>query len=124
MHGRDVSARNARHNAHDRAAALEQCPLADDIWLYWIGQRNGAHYKTVGRRRRQVTWPGSQRTALWSFNAKGGNDLQIRNIAEKYGYPPILTKIAQASAQAHVNDSTTPISSVAIEPPTYAWSTS
>lgn len=85
------------HNADDRSAALERCPLADDVWLYWIGQRNGVHYKTVARRRSQITWPGSQRFSLWSYNANGGNDSQIRNIAEKYGYPPILMKIAEAS---------------------------
>ena len=105
------------HNAEDRAAALERCPMADDIWLYWMGQRNGAHYKTVGRRRRQVTWPGSQQTALWSFNVNGGNDLQIQQIAEKYGYPPILTRIAEAS----VWNSSTPISAAAIQFPTYTW---
>jgi hypothetical protein len=87
------------HNADDRRAALERCPLADDVWLYWIGQRNGAQYKTVARRRPHVTWPGSQRFSLWSYNARGGNDLQIRHIAEKYGYPPILATIAQASVK-------------------------
>jgi hypothetical protein len=85
------------HNAEDRAIALEQCPLADDIWLYWIGQRNRAQYKTVGRRRHQITWPGSQQCALWAYNAKGGNDLQIRHLADQYGYPPILKRIAEAS---------------------------
>ena len=111
------------HDAADRTAALEQCPLADDVWLYWMGQRNGAHYKTVGRRRRQITWPGSQRISLWSYNANGGNDRQIRNIAEKYGYPPILTKIAQASVQAAVSDPTAPMSSVDLEPSPDAWAT-
>jgi hypothetical protein len=105
------------HNADDRAAALDRCPLADDVWLYWIGQRNGARYKTVGRRRRQVTWYGSQRFSLWSFNANGGNDLQIRRIAEKYGYPPVLAKIAQANGHGSV----TSISTVPpIELSTYA----
>jgi len=99
------------HNADDRAIALEQSPLADDIWLYWIGQRNGAQYKTVGRRRHQITWPGSQRCALWTYNAKGGNDLQIRHLAEQYGYPTVLKRIAEVSQC----DSTRPNLTVAPE---------
>lgn len=105
------------HTADDRAAAFERCPLADDVWLYWIGQRNGTHYKTVGRRRRQISWPGSQRVSLWSYNVNGGNDRQIRNIAEKYGYPPVLEKIAQAS----FSETLAPTSSVMSEDVIYAW---
>jgi hypothetical protein len=104
------------HDGEDRKAALELCPLADDVWLYWIGQRNGAQYKTVGRRRHQITWRGSQQSALWSFNARGGNDLQIRHIAKKYGYPAIFAKIAEAS----VRDSTI-LAPSAAELTTYAW---
>jgi hypothetical protein len=84
------------HNAEDRAAALELCPKADDIWLYWIGQRNGARYKTVGRHRQHVMWPSAREVTLWAYNSEGGNDIQIRNMAQRYGYPPILSKIADA----------------------------
>jgi hypothetical protein len=78
------------HSAEDRAAAFEHCPNADDIWLYWMTQRNGARYKTVGRHRLLVLWPGSQHVALAVDNANGGNDRQIRNIAGKYGYPAAM----------------------------------
>jgi hypothetical protein len=66
------------------------CPQGDDTWLYWIGRRNGARYKTVGKYRDLMVWSGSQVTALWRYNIKrGGNDEQIRNIAQKYGYPGV-----------------------------------
>lgn len=79
------------HRIEDREAAFNLCPHADDIWLYWIGRRNGARYKAVGRRRELIVWSGSQDEALWYDNLlKGGNDEQIRKLAAKYGYPIAL----------------------------------
>ncbi len=76
------------HTDDDRRAALTLCPHADDVWLYWIGRRNGANYRTVGRYRELIFWRGSQEQALWHSNiSQGGNDTQIRKMAEKYGYP-------------------------------------
>jgi len=78
------------HRAEDRHAAFDLCPKADDVWLYWIGRGNGAHYKTVGRWRNLIAWKGTQDGALWHDNLlRGGNDEQIRKIAEKYGYPDV-----------------------------------
>jgi len=77
-----------KHTPEDRAAALSLCPHGDDIWLYWIGRRNGATYKTVGYWREVLTWRGSQDQGLWFSNVlQGGNDEQIQKIAEKYGFP-------------------------------------
>jgi hypothetical protein len=77
------------HTADDREAAFALSPHNDDIWLYWIGRRNGATYKTVGRSHGFIVlWHGSQVTSLWESNLKlGGNDGQIRKMAEAYGYP-------------------------------------
>jgi hypothetical protein len=76
------------HRADDREAAFTLCSHNDDIWLYWIGRRNGATYKIVGRRREFVPWPRSQVQSLWYGNFElGGNDDQIRKMAERYGYP-------------------------------------
>jgi hypothetical protein len=77
------------HNAEDKEAALSLCPHGDDIWLYWMGRRNGASYRTVGRPQREfISWRGSQEQALWYQNIlRGDNDEQLRKIAEKYGYP-------------------------------------
>jgi hypothetical protein len=76
------------HTAEDRSAILNLCPDADDIWLYWMGRRNGAIYKTVGRWRKLVLWHGTQEHALWHSNVtQGRNDEQIRMMADRYGYP-------------------------------------
>jgi len=76
------------HMVDDREAALTLCPHNDDIWLYWIGRRNGATYKTIGRSRGFPLWHGSQGQSLWHTNFElGGNNDQIRKMAERYGYP-------------------------------------
>jgi hypothetical protein len=76
------------HTADDREAAFTLSPHNDDIWLYWIGRRNGATYQTVGRGREFVMWRGSQVQSLWYRNFElGGNDDQIRKMAAKYGNP-------------------------------------
>lgn len=75
------------HEAGDREFALTLCPFNDDIWLFWMGRRNGARYKTVGRHRAFVLWRGSQDQSLWEENRKGRNDVQIWNMIERYGYP-------------------------------------
>ena len=82
------------HTADDREAALTLSPHNDDIWLYWIGRRNGAIYKPVRRNREFVPWPSSQVQSLWHNNFElGGNDDQIRKMAEKYGYLPVSNEI-------------------------------
>jgi hypothetical protein len=78
------------HSQADRKAAPICCPHNDDIWLYWMGRRNGAAYQTVGqpRGRDLVTWDGSQECALAFYNVvQSGNDSQIEKIAALYGYP-------------------------------------
>jgi hypothetical protein len=89
------------HTVEDRFVALELCPKADDVWLYWIGSRNGAQYKTVGRHRLHVMWPSARQVTLWAYNSGGGNDLQIRNLAKKYGYPPMLAKMGRELANSN-----------------------
>jgi hypothetical protein len=86
------------HQPADRHAGLSLCPQGDDIWLYWIGRRNGAVYKTVGKYRVIEPWPESQEQALWRSNVLGdGNDRQIRLMAEQYGYPGI-TRSSEAES--------------------------
>jgi len=78
------------HTADDREAAFTLSAHNDDIWLYWIGRRNGATYKIVGREREFVPWRGSQVHSLQHSNVElGGNDDQIRKMAERYGYPAV-----------------------------------
>lgn len=84
------SPRTLTHSPEDREDALGLCPNADDVWLYWIGRRNGARYMRPAHRRSLTLWKGSQETALWEANLTNGrNDTQIRQLAEKHGYPAI-----------------------------------
>lgn len=80
------------HKPEDRQAIFDLCLYGDDIWLYWIGRRNGANYKLASRRHDFITWPGSQAEGqgLWRYNfLQDGNDEQIRKMAERYGYPSL-----------------------------------
>ncbi len=76
-----------RHTVEDRQAAFTLCPFADDVWLFWIGKGNGARYHAVGRNRPLLNWPQSQAQSLWAENQKGRNDMQIRKMIERYGFP-------------------------------------
>ncbi len=69
----------------DREAFMRLCPRGDDIWLYWMGRRAGSLYRQSGPRFRAIEWPTTQRTSLFSGNARNGNDIQIRAISEAYG---------------------------------------
>lgn len=76
------------HSTQDLEAAFTLCPLNDDVWLFWMGKRNGACYKAVGSNRDLLYSRGSRKQSLWSINqAVGGNDLAIRKMIDKYGFP-------------------------------------
>jgi hypothetical protein len=76
------------HTAADRAAFRTLCPNGDDLWLYWMGRKNGAIYTSLGSKRDLIQWPASQAQSLWKYNlGEGGNDVQIKKLAGHYGYP-------------------------------------
>jgi hypothetical protein len=78
------------------------CPSADDVWLYWMALRGGSQFRRteLGRRKMRLpgtsprfsmtSWPGSQRVSLQHSNVPqgGGNDVQIRNLIGRFGFPP------------------------------------
>jgi hypothetical protein len=86
----------------DEATFRLLCPSTDDAWLYWMALRGGSQFRRteLGRpipRRRgrpsrfsMTPWPGSQAVSLWRANVPqgGGNDLQIRNLIDRFGFPP------------------------------------
>lgn len=65
--------------------ALEFCPTADDIWIYFSLERFGYAFGISKNQDKEIiSWPGSSKYALWRENVKEGqNDVQIRN-AKKY----------------------------------------
>ena len=76
------------HDANDRRMAFELSPSNDDAWLYWMGRRNGAVYKRVGKWRSFLVWPGSQERALSKVNVQEGqNDIQFARLFDYYGSP-------------------------------------
>jgi len=75
------------HNDVTRSEIFRDlCPSADDVWLYWMAALNGARFRKVGPRRRQIMWGDSQRVTLFSVN-RTANDEQIANMISRYGFP-------------------------------------
>jgi hypothetical protein len=78
------------------------CPSTDDAWLYWMALRAGSQFRRTelgdpasrgpgsSSRMSMTPWPGSQEVSLWRENVPqgGGNDDQIRNLIDRYGFPP------------------------------------
>jgi len=70
----------------NRAAFMQLCPQADDVWLYWMVRRNGRFELHSGTRHGLVNWLGSQKASLWNRN-KYENDVQISAMVKAYGFP-------------------------------------
>lgn len=62
-------------------------PWGDDLWLYWMARRRGALYRKAGGWFHPIHWPGTQDHALYTENAAGRNDIQIRALIEAFGPP-------------------------------------
>jgi hypothetical protein len=72
----------------DEDMFLSLSPRNDDLWLYWMGRRSGATYKTIARRRNFIYWPGSQDVGLFQHNVHlDKNDEQLGNLVERLGFP-------------------------------------
>lgn len=71
----------------DETKFMELCPSADDLWLYWMGRKNGCTYRRIAGHAWIVAWPWTQEEALHHDNNTGGNDRQINNLIEAYGIP-------------------------------------
>ncbi len=76
---------------HEQVTDIERfqkvCAKADDIWLYWMARLNGSMVKRTPSAAPAVTWPGTQRSALFKKNVAHGNDDFIRSMIAAYGFP-------------------------------------
>lgn len=76
---------------------LTLCPLADDLWLYWMAQRLGTVVRHVGPPRRIIEWPGSQVDSLRSVNlgkpGESGNDRAIAALINHFGPLPARNEL-------------------------------
>ncbi|HVJ42091.1 MAG TPA: hypothetical protein VM639_11355 [Dongiaceae bacterium] len=73
----------------DAARILALCPRADDIWLYWMAQRQGFLFRRTALGRPLHHWRTSQAEGLmWSnvFEANG-NDEQMSAMIDAFGWP-------------------------------------
>lgn len=74
----------------DEGAFMQLCPSADDLWLYWMARRAGFRVKKVAPQRTYFYWPRTQDVGLSNTNRHaGGNDVQIRRMIERFGFPPL-----------------------------------
>jgi hypothetical protein len=71
----------------DKTIFMSVCPGADDIWLYWMGRRNGNRFHTLGHKKALVHWDGTQDVGLFHENLANGNDTKIRNMIAHFGMP-------------------------------------
>ena len=72
----------------DDEAFMQLCPQADDVWLFWMGRRAGSDYVKTRKHWSEVSWNGTQGSALHLTNVAGkGNDEQIKSMVNRYGLP-------------------------------------
>ena len=73
----------------DAARILELCPRADDVWLYWMAQRQGYLFRRTATTHRLHHWRHSQEHGLmWGNVYMGdGNDRQIETMIAAFGWP-------------------------------------
>lgn len=94
-------------------AFMKLSPTTDDIWLYWMASLNGAKAKSSTHDFSLIEWPASARgeTGLWQKNInEGGNDLAVRKLIARYGFPastaskPAISRKASDAAIFYGND--------------------
>ena len=72
----------------NEAAFLTICPLADDLWFYFMLRKNGYVCRKVGDQFFMHSWRNSQDISLAASNVDNNlNDLQMRNMIDVYGNP-------------------------------------
>jgi hypothetical protein len=71
---------------------MQLCPIADDLWFYWMADRTGCTHRAIPPAGEFLAWPGSQRSALWRRNqGEGQNNEQFAALMAAYGLPTRLS---------------------------------
>ena len=66
---------------------MEICPSADDIWLNWMAKLNNKKIRYSGIDKK-YTLIKIIKSGLYKKNVKQNfNDVQIKRIIKKYGFP-------------------------------------
>ena len=67
---------------------LKICPMADDIWLFWMARKNGSVTKKTKKYFKPICWPDSQKVGLLTNNVQNSaNDQKIKNMLSVFGWP-------------------------------------
>jgi protein O-GlcNAc transferase len=78
-------------NVIDIAKALELCPTADDVWLYFMASHNNSTFSLIGDRS-IINLNQDPEDSLWAINSQGANDRQIKNMIDEFGMPRMLQR--------------------------------
>ena len=71
----------------NKKSIMELCPSNDDIWLNWMVKLNNSKIKYSGIDK-EFTMIKIIKSGLFKKNVKQNfNDIQIKRIIEKYGFP-------------------------------------
>lgn len=71
----------------NRELFMKLCPEADDIWFYWMYRMNDFAAIGTGIEDPQIAIDDDSSTSLYETNVlSGGNDRQLKNMIEKYGF--------------------------------------
>ena len=80
-----------RETVVDVAKAMELCPTADDVWLYFMASYNNSTFSLIGGKG-FIDLNQDPNDSLWMINSQGENDRQIKNVIREFGMPEILLK--------------------------------
>ncbi|GGZ65649.1 hypothetical protein [Paraglaciecola chathamensis] len=67
---------------------LNESPMTDDIWLFWMARLNCSTTKKTRKDFKVICWPSSQKVGLINQNVKNNkNDENIKKMVNKFGWP-------------------------------------
>jgi hypothetical protein len=70
----------------DASLFMELCPMADDLWFFWMAKLRGTGHRGVGIRSEFITWKGTDENSLYHHNWHGNeNDRQIAALEGHFG---------------------------------------
>lgn len=73
----------------DIEKAMELCPTADDIWLFFMASLNSTNASLIGGRG-FINLNQDENDSLWAINSQGENDRQLENLINEFGMPKSL----------------------------------
>jgi hypothetical protein len=91
--------------------AMRLCPIADDIWYYFMHNINNHHASLIGERfiisatsqkKKRFIFKRKSRECLWYIN-KHKNDEQIQTMIKEFGLPNLLNPVRHKTQNNHTH---------------------